>query len=135
MPSTTIYEFGDVVLVPFPLSEYRNLNKKRPAVVVSNDDYNVEAVVLSDTEHLDLIIVMGITSVEGALGAVTLKQWREAGLLHPSYIKPALATIAQSRVIQRLGKLSTVDKNQLKRALVRVLNLTPSPSASPKQPS
>jgi mRNA interferase MazF len=133
MPNTTIYEFGDVVLVPFPFSNFVQ-QKQRAAVVVSKGDYNAEAVVLSNAEHLDLIIVMGITSVAGALGAVTLKHWREAGLLHPSYIKPIIATLEQSRVIRRLGKLEMADKNRLKKALVTVLNLTPS-STAPAQPS
>jgi hypothetical protein len=34
MPTTTAYEFGDVVLVAFPFTDQRE-RKKRPAVVVS----------------------------------------------------------------------------------------------------
>jgi len=86
-------------------------------------------VVLSENEHEDLIIVMGITSVEGALGTVTLKQWREAGLLYPSFIKPIIATMSSSKVIKVLGKLMMTDRNRLKMALVKLLNLTPSSTA------
>jgi mRNA interferase MazF len=46
------FEFGDVVLVPFPFTD-QTASKKRPAVVVSNRAYN--------TARLD-IIVMAITS-------------------------------------------------------------------------
>lgn len=130
MPSTTTYDFGDVVLVPFPFSEYRNLTKQRPAVVISSKEYNAQAVVLSKNEHQDLILVMGITSVEGALGAVTLKQWREAGLLYPSAIKPVIATMSPSKVIKNLGRLQMPDQHRLKTALLRVLNLAPSTVAS-----
>lgn len=35
----TIYEFGDVVLVPFPFTDH-STTKKRPAVVVSSSQYN-----------------------------------------------------------------------------------------------
>lgn len=39
MPSTTIYNFADVVLVPFPFTDQRT-TKKRPAVVVSTGAYH-----------------------------------------------------------------------------------------------
>ena len=48
----TSYNFGDVVLVPFPFTD-RTTNKKRPAVVISSEVYNAE--------YLDRIL-MGITS-------------------------------------------------------------------------
>ena len=34
----TSYNFGDVVLVPFPFTD-QTTNKKRPAVVISSDVY------------------------------------------------------------------------------------------------
>jgi PemK-like, MazF-like toxin of type II toxin-antitoxin system len=37
----TSYNFGDVVLVPFPFTD-QTTNKKRPAVVISSDVYNAE---------------------------------------------------------------------------------------------
>ena len=39
MPSTTEFEFGDVLLVPFPFTDQRT-TKRRPAVVVSSAVYN-----------------------------------------------------------------------------------------------
>jgi len=39
MPSTTSFDFGDVLLVPFPFSNQTAV-KKRPAVVVSSSAYN-----------------------------------------------------------------------------------------------
>ncbi|MFY9821402.1 MAG: type II toxin-antitoxin system PemK/MazF family toxin [Thermoanaerobaculia bacterium] len=132
MPNTTSYKFGDIVLVPFPFADLTS-TKQRPAVVVSGNDYNAEAVVVSENEHHDLIIVMGVTSVEGALGAADLKHWRQAGLRYPSAFKPIITTLAPSRVVRRLGKLSDEDRNRLKHLLVKVLNLVPS-SASPAPP-
>ncbi len=41
MPTTTAYEFGDVVLVPFPFTD-RRTTKRRPAVVVSSERYHQE---------------------------------------------------------------------------------------------
>ena len=46
------FEFGDVVLVPFPFTN-QAASKKRPAVVVSSHAYN--------TARLD-VVVMAITS-------------------------------------------------------------------------
>ena len=36
MPSTTAYQFGDLVLVPFPFTDQTGI-KKRPAIVVSSE--------------------------------------------------------------------------------------------------
>jgi mRNA interferase MazF len=52
MPPTTAYSFGDVVLVPFPFTDQSG-SKKRPAVIVSSDEYQ--------TQRRDLVI-MAITS-------------------------------------------------------------------------
>ena len=48
MPTTTSYEFGHVVLVPFPFTDQRTV-KRRPAVVVSSERYH--------RERSDLIIL------------------------------------------------------------------------------
>ncbi|MEG4030635.1 MULTISPECIES: type II toxin-antitoxin system PemK/MazF family toxin [unclassified Microcoleus] len=37
----TSYNFGDVVLVPFPFTD-QTTTKKSPAVVISSDVYNAE---------------------------------------------------------------------------------------------
>jgi hypothetical protein len=63
----TSYNFGDVVLVPFPFTDQTG-GKKRPAVVVSSAAYNAA--------RLDLIL-MAVTN-----------GWQNAGLLKPSVIKP-----------------------------------------------
>ncbi len=48
----TPFEFGDIVLVPFPFTD-QSATKKRPAVVISSHTYN--------SERPDLII-MAVTS-------------------------------------------------------------------------
>jgi mRNA interferase MazF len=35
----TTYKFGDVILVPFPFTD-QSTSKKRPAIVISSDNYN-----------------------------------------------------------------------------------------------
>ena len=63
------FEFGDVVLVPFPFTS-QTASKQRPAVIVSNRAYN--------TAKPDLIM-MAITSQHRpmpSLGEVWLSQWQ-----------------------------------------------------------
>lgn len=48
----TSFEYGDIVLVPFPFTD-QSATKKRPAVVISSEAYN--------SERPDLII-MAVTS-------------------------------------------------------------------------
>jgi mRNA interferase MazF len=60
MPTTTGYEFGDLVLVPFPFTDQRT-TKRRPAVVVSSERCH--------QERPDLII-LAVTSQVRAASAV-----------------------------------------------------------------
>jgi mRNA interferase MazF len=47
--------------------------------------------------------------------------WKDAGLLKPSTVKPVIATIQQSLVIRRLGRLKEADQAALKRALAAIV--------------
>ncbi|MEI7932269.1 MAG: type II toxin-antitoxin system PemK/MazF family toxin [Alphaproteobacteria bacterium] len=108
------FEFGDVVLVPFPFTD-QTAAKKRPAVVVSSRAYN--------QERPDLI-VMAITSqlrATAALGEVWLGDWRNAALLKPSAVKPVMATLEQGLVLKKLGKLVAADQDALRVAVTRII--------------
>lgn len=108
------FEFGDVVLVPFPFTS-QTASKKRPAVVVSSGTYN--------STKPD-VVLMAITSqlrANTVLGEVWVREWKEAGLLKPSSIKPVFATLEQSLVIRRLGALHTADREALRSAIVQTL--------------
>jgi mRNA interferase MazF len=108
------YEFGAVVLVPFPFTD-QSASKRRPAVVVSNHAYN--------TVRLD-VVVMAITSQlrpTPALGEVWVSQWQQAGLLKPSAVKPVFATIEQGLVIRELGSLQPVDQVALRNAIAEMI--------------
>jgi mRNA-degrading endonuclease toxin of MazEF toxin-antitoxin module len=108
------FEFGDVVLVPFPFTS-QTASKQRPAVVVSSLAYN--------TAKPDLVL-MAVTSQPRAntiLGDVGVREWKAAGLLKASAIKPVFATLEQALVIRQLGTLQTADKEALRQAIARVL--------------
>ena len=106
----TDYSFGDIVLVPFPFTD-QSTNKKRPAVIVSSDPYNCQ--------RLD-IIIMAITSQirsVGYFGDVSVENWKQAGLLKPSVIKPVFTTIEKVLVIGKFGRMGDQDLSSLQEAL------------------
>lgn len=114
MQSMTVYSFGDVVLVQFPFTDQTN-KKQRPAVVISASRYN--------EERPDLIIMAISSRIRSTPGygerAVT--DWRAAGLLKPSIIKPVIATIEGSLVRKTLGRLSENDSNALVQSLDEII--------------
>ena len=110
----TGFEFGDIVLVPFPFTD-QSAAKKRPAVVISSAAYQ--------RERPDLII-MAITSQVRpvqAFGEVVVQDWQGAGLLKPSAIKPVVATIEKPLVISALGRLIEDDQAALRSAMSKIL--------------
>jgi mRNA interferase MazF len=109
-----IYEFGDIVLVPFPFTDQTS-TKKRPAVIISSNAYN--------RDRPDLII-MAITSQLYRADKETnrlVKNWQGAGLIKPSVFKPILATIKTDMVLKRLGSLQNDDRETLKQILRDIL--------------
>ncbi len=108
------YEFGNVVLLPFPFTSHV-ASKKRPAVIVSNAGYNLA--------KLD-VVVMAITSQlrpTPGLGEVWIRGWQAAGLLKPSAVKPVFATLEQALVIRTLGSLRAGDRQALKQVIGEIL--------------
>ena len=102
------FDFGDVVLVPFPFTS-QAVSKKRPAVVVSNRSYN---------DSRPDIVVMAVTSqVRPGAGDVGVARWQAAGLLKPSVIKLVVATLERSLVIRKLGSLDLADQATLRKAI------------------
>lgn len=115
MPTTTVYRFGDLVLVPFPFTDQTG-TKKRPAVVVSSEVYH--------RTHID-VVVMAVTSQilrpANVVGEVLIIDWQRAGLPKASLIKPVFATLEHSLILRKLGDLQEPDKQALRQALLQVL--------------
>ncbi len=112
----TNYERGNIILVPFPFSD-QTTTKKRPSVIISSDNYNK---ISSD------VIIMAITSrAEQAfnIGECFIENWKNAGLLKPSTMKPAISTIEKSLVLKKLGKLPPCDLTSMDEVLRKLINL------------
>jgi mRNA interferase MazF len=102
MTFTMPFDFGEIVLVPFPFTN-QAASKKRPAVVVSNRAYSVAR---------PDVIVMAVTSqlrADPSLAEISVAGWQSAGLLKPSTVKPVFRTLEQGLILRRLGALDSGD--------------------------
>jgi mRNA interferase MazF len=111
----TAYNFGDVILVPFPFTD-QSQSKQRPAVIVSSARYHAE--------RPDLILMAVTSQVRSppAFGESPVRNWQAAGLLKLSVVKPVLATLEQRLVRKTLGRLTETDRSALSAALRLVLS-------------
>jgi mRNA interferase MazF len=114
MPPTTGYSFGDVVPVPLPFTDQTG-SKKRPAVVVSSTKYQ--------TQRRDLVIMAVTSQIRSrpAFAEFVVADWKEAGLIAPSAVKPVLATIEKRLVLKKLGQLQPPDVRSLRASLEQIL--------------
>lgn len=115
-PSTTSYERGDVVLVPFVFTDASAI-KRRPAVVVSSPDFHVS--------RSELVIAAVTSRVRKPLlvGDHRIAAWRAAGLAKPSTATGILWTVRATMPTRRLGRLSDTDMKGFERSLRRALAL------------
>jgi len=109
----TSFEFGDVVLVAFPFSDLQR-TKQRPAVLISSAAFNAAQ---SD------VVIAAITSQTDLARALSarISDWRSAGLLRESTIKPTITSIEKRLILRTLGKLVAVDKVRLRDMLTSLL--------------
>ncbi len=106
---------GDIVLVSFVFADEKGA-KKRPALVVSADQYHVGR---------REMIVAAITSNLGRLlpGDQVIDQWQDAGLPLPSIVTAIIRTIKQDMVVRRLGALPSPTRKAFDKNLKFVLAL------------
>jgi len=98
----TGFEPGEVVLVAFPFTDL-STTKQRPAVVISSAAYALarpDLVILAITRRIDR---------DGGFAERPIADWRAAGLVKPSVLKPIIATVHQGIVRRRLGRLAPTD--------------------------
>jgi mRNA interferase MazF len=106
-------KFGDVILVRFPFTN-QTAAKQRPAVVVSGSTYNF---LRRD------VVILAITSQSASVSEFAhgeISEWKFAGLIKPSILKPVLATIEQILIIKKLGSLAAPDLTTLMTVLADI---------------
>ncbi len=105
---------GDVLLVPYPFTDQSG-SKQRPAVVISSLDYN--------QTHPDIILAPITSQITALPDQVTLTEWRAAGLVKPSVVKPLLSSFDASLIRRKLGELSASDPTQVRTLFAQILDL------------
>ena len=99
------FRAGDIVVVPFPYAD-RLAQKRRPALVVSNDDLHA----------LGLIWAVMITSAKNSSHPrdFVLSDLARAGLSSPSIIRPTkIACLEPSRILRVAGTVSEVETTEI----------------------
>ena len=94
------YARGDVVLVPFPFTDL-SATRVRPALVVSSEAFR--------SAGPDLILAMITSQTQTSRTDCVLEDWRDAGLIHPSWVRAKVATLAESLIQFSPGRLSARD--------------------------
>ncbi len=106
----TLCKKWDIILVPFPFTDLSE-TKKRPALIISPDKYNLgdDVVILFVTSH--------VTKVRNT-GDYIIQHWKESGLPKPSLIKMKFATIDKNIIIKGLGTLHFIDRSPLEKIIL-----------------
>lgn len=104
------YEKWDIVLVPFPFTDLTQ-TKKRPALIVSPNEYN---------QNLDVVIAMVTSKLDSKprIGDYKIQEWKKASLPKPSLIRMKFATIDKSIIDKKIGGLKEKDLLEFKKLLV-----------------
>ncbi len=112
-PSTTTISLGDVLLVQVAFTDLSG-SMKRPAIVVSNDEYNESG--------LDAVIVP-LTSRTSLLrpGDYRIGDWSSAGLARASVARAKPTTVARRMIERRLGTATAADLTGILSSLRSIL--------------
>ena len=109
------YKAFDVVAVPFPFTD-RNADKRRPALVITNERFN--------QQHNQLVLAM-ITSTTDHIwpSDVPISKWQEAGLTVACHFRMKLFTLDNNLILRTIGHLSPQDIKSVQTALSENINI------------
>ena len=99
----------DIILVPFPFTNLRT-SKKRPALVISPNDYN-------SGPDLIMAFITSQLNTSTRPGDYRINDWHKSGLPKPSMIRMKLATIDCNIVIKKLGRLMDVEHESVRNVI------------------
>ena len=108
-----IYERFDIIRVPFPFTDVHS-TKKRPALVISNEDYQI---------NYDHCILAMITSAKQSrwIDDIRITDIFATGLLSASIIRMKIFSIDAKLVISKLGALGDSDVDRVLKNLTKYL--------------
>jgi mRNA interferase MazF len=114
MKHIVTYNQFDIVKVPFPFTD-KNANKKRPALVISSNDYQLN--------HNHYILAM-ITSAKNSVWVddVEITDLEQAGLPAPSKVRFKIFSLESSIIIERLGRLDNTALALIQKNVKRYLS-------------
>jgi mRNA interferase MazF len=98
------YKIFDIVVVPFPFTD-QNIDKKRPALVLSNDVFN-EA-----TDNCVLAMITSAKNPEWPLD-IRISSLQKAGLSAPSKIRMKMFTLDGRLILKKLVVFPAKTKRQ-----------------------
>jgi mRNA interferase MazF len=104
------FDSGDVALVRFPFTNQQSV-KQRPAVIVNQVEY--------PRQYGDFVLIP-LTSVAQTNPSLALRDWRDAGLLKPTWVKPIIATLNQHLIVRILGSVTVADHTAVRAAIEEI---------------
>jgi len=108
------YKPFDIIVVPFPFSDLLE-QKKRPALVLSSEEFN------NDSLHL---VTAMITSAKSVWPFDTrINVIKNTGLSVPCLVRLKFYTVDQNRVIKTIGRLGKCDRTAFKANLMAAINV------------
>lgn len=109
------YKPFSVVVVPFPFTDVAK-SKKRPAIVLSSEDYQKQ------TKHITLLMVTSAKHTDW-YGDHEIIDLDATGLLADSCVRQKIFTLDIRLILECIGKLSSKDKEAVLKNTQRHLKL------------
>ncbi len=109
-------EQGDVVLIPIPFTDLSS-QKRRPVVVISNNDYN--------RKSQDAVVVAMTSNPEETdySFTVTTSDLEKGTLKRPSRIRAdKIYTLSQSIVVQNFGRVKAPTLERIRKTLQELIS-------------
>ena len=108
-----ICERFETIVVPFPFSDIPVI-KRRPAVVVSGRDFN-------STNSSTVVAMITTAKASSWPSDVMIRDLTSANLSVPCLVRWKLATIPNSLIQKKLGKMAPLDRLACERQMANML--------------
>ena len=109
------YKMFDVVVVPFPFTD-KNTEKRRPALVLSDLDFN------DQSENCLLAMITSAKNPDWPLDA-NIGSIKKAGLPAPSKVRMKLFTLDCRLILKKIGGLAGKDQKAVKDSIQKLMPL------------